>query len=184
VSESPPEESDAVAEPPVPAKRGDRVALAGGYLLTGLVFVGTTGLMWSAAVAGLVGGVVVRTIYVGIRNRNGGSRPILSPWTLLLASFFAAAALGGLRTSEQEETDAFVVSMCVAETMHSCDVLAVPERRFSRQDFQKFSDRYCRRALDSGLISDAGVVGSQPAFTELSDSVVAAMLKSGEIREL
>jgi hypothetical protein len=183
VSENPPKESDAVAEPPV-TKRGGLAALIGGYLLTGLLFVGATGLVWSAAVAGLVGGVVVRTIYVGIRNRNGGSRPILSPWTLLLASFFAASALAGVRTSQQDETDAFVVSMCVAETMHSFDVLAVPERRFSREDFQKFSNRYCQKALDSGLMSDAGVVGSQAAFTELSESVVAAMLRSGEIREL
>lgn len=170
--------------PPVGGKRGSRVALVGGYFLTGLLFVGATGLLWYAAVAGLAGGVIVRTIYVGIRNHHGGNRPILSPWTLLLASFFAASVLGGARTTQEAEGDTFVGSLCVDTSMQSFDQLAVIDRRFSRADFKRFSDRYCQAALDRGLMSGAGVVGSQATFNALSDSILAEMLESGEIHEL
>ena len=180
----PPIESAPVADAPVAKKRGSRFALVAGYLVTGLLFVGTTGLVWHAAVVGLVGGVVVRTIYVGIRNGKGGTRPLLSPWTLLLASFFAAFALGSSRLSEQEEGDAFVGSLCVEASMQNFDTIAVTDRRFTRLDFKKYSDRYCQEAVDGGLMSGAGVEADQAAFNELSASILAAMLASGEIHEL
>lgn len=121
---------------PASRKRDSRFALLAGYVVTGLLFVGATGLLWQAVLAGLVGGLVVRSIYVGlvvrsiyvgIRNRNGGSRPILSPWTLLIAAFFAASALGGLRASEQDEADAFVASMCFDGAMRLSTRAGPPE---------------------------------------------------------
>jgi hypothetical protein len=88
------------------------------------------------------------------------------------------------RVSQQAEADAFVGGVCVEASMQSFDQVAVTDRRFTRGDFKKYSDRYCQAAVDSGLMSSTGAMGTEAAFNELSDSIIAAMLKSGEIHEL
>ena len=175
-------EGENVIEAPASRKRGSRFALIAGYVVTGLLFVGATGLRWQAVLAGLVGGLVVRTIYVGIRNRNGGSRPILSPWTVLIAAFFAASALGSLRSSEQDDADAFVASMCFDGSMQAFDAQSPAEQRFSRPDFEKFLSRYCDEAVSRGLVSNTELP-SPTALEDLRESIIDSMVASGEIRE-
>ena len=153
-------ENEELVEASASAKRGSRIALVAGYFVTGLLFVGATGLLWQAALAGLVGGLVVRTIYVGIRNRKGGSRPILSPWMLLIASFFAASALASTRSSEQDDADGFVASVCFDGAMQAFDAQPPAEHRFSRPDFQRFLTRYCEKAFSPEFVS--GTEAAEP----------------------
>jgi hypothetical protein len=182
VSTAAPEQGDAPGEQ-IPKKRRDsRLALVLGYLVTGVLFVGATGLDWAVAVVGLVGAGIVRAVYVGLRNRRGGNRPFLSPWALLLASFFAALSLAGTRASEQDDADNSATSACTAGVMQNFDDLAPAGRRFSRTDFEKYASRFCAEAIDRGLATGDGT--NRAKLVALRESLIASMLKSGEIHEL
>jgi hypothetical protein len=156
-------------------------ALVVGCLVADVFLILVTGLYWAAAAGALVAAVAIRAIYVRLRNPSGGVRPVVSPWTLLLASLLAAAAMVGIgiRASQQPSADSAVALACAEQSMQSFDRTAVTDRRFSRPDFEKFSRRFCAAAVDRGLARVD--VASRAPLVELRDSIIAEMLVSGEL---
>ena len=156
-------------------------ALVVGCLVADVFLVLVTGLYWSAAFGALALAVATRAAYVWLRKSRGEGRSVISPWTLLLASLFAAAALVGIgfRAAQQDGVDGAVASACTEQSMQSFDRTAVTERRFSRSDFERFSKRFCAEAVDRGLARVD--LASRAPLVQLRDSIIAEMLISGEL---
>lgn len=80
-------------------------------------------------------------------------------------------------------TDGFMQSACVSATMIVFDALKDAERRFSRADFEKVTDRTCTEAARQDLIEGARRGANQSKLEAVQAQVVTELLRSGEIHE-
>jgi hypothetical protein len=75
-------------------------------------------------------------------------------------------------------------SGCVSGLMTIFDTLKVVERRFSRPDWHKVSDRTCTEIIRQDLIEGAHTGANQSKREAVQAQVIAELLQNGEIREL
>lgn len=95
-----------------------------------------------------------------------------------------AASMGALASNgDVRQTDQLMQATCVNAVMANFDTLREDERRFTREDFTTFSERYCAEAVEQDLLEGARNGGNSAELEQLQQTILDELLASGEITE-